>query len=132
MFSTTKCKILPKIISWRERMKNEQNFGIPKNRNNLSHYLGNISKHCVEPKSKIVFHQRVSSIKGRLPSKVIFHTSLSFLKGCLPSKVIFHQRPSSIIGHLPSKDVFHQWSSSIKGPLSSKVVFHQRWSSIVA
>ena len=52
---------------------------------------------------KVVFHQRVSSIKGCLPSKVFFHQRLSSIKGCLPSKVIFHRSSSSIKGRLPSK-----------------------------
>ena len=41
--------------------------------------------------SKVVFHQRSSSI-----FKVIFHQKLSFIRGCLPSKVVFHQGLSSI------------------------------------
>ena len=72
--------------------------------------------HCCFP-SKIVFHKRVSSIKGRLSSKVVFHQRLSSIKGRLPSKVVFHQRSSSIKGHLPSKVVFLQRSSSIEGRL---------------
>ena len=53
---------------------------------------------------KVIFHHRLSSIKGRLPSKVVFHQKLSSIKGCLSSKVvkvIFHQRSSSIKVHLP-------------------------------
>ena len=46
---------------------------------------------------KIVFHQKLSSIKGRLPSEVVFHHRSSFIKGCLPSKVVFHQRSSSVL-----------------------------------
>ena len=61
----------------------------------------------------VVFHQRVSSIKGCLQSKLV--------KGCLPSKVIFHQRSSSIECRLPS-----QRSSSFKGRLPSRVVLHWR------
>ena len=68
--------------------------------------------HCCFP-SKIVFHKRVSSIKGRLSSKVVFHQRLSSIKGRLPSKVVFHQRSSSIKGCIPSKVVFHQRPSSI-------------------
>ena len=89
-------------------------------------------------------HQRSSSIKvilqigGHLPSKVIFHQRLSSIKGGPPSKVVFHQRSSSINvvfplrlsilkGRLPSVVFFHQRSSSIKGPPPSKVVFHQSY-----
>ena len=35
--------------------------------------------------SKVVFHQRLSSINGCLPSKVIFHHRLSPIEGCLPT-----------------------------------------------
>ena len=72
--------------------------------------------HCRLP-SKIVFHQRVSSIKGCLALKVVFHQRLSSIKGRLPSKVIFHWRASSIKGRLPSKVVIHQGSSYIEGSL---------------
>ena len=92
-----------------------------------------------------IFHQRLSSLKGNLPSKVVFLQSLSSINGCLPSKVIFHQMKSSIKGCLPSKVVFlqslssikgcplskfvfHWWLVSIRGCLPSKVVFHQRTS----
>ena len=40
--------------------------------------------------------QRLSSIKGHLPSKNVFHQRLSFFKGCLSSKVVFNQSLSSI------------------------------------
>ena len=63
--------------------------------------------------TKIVFHQRLFSIKGHLQSKC-----------CLPLMVIFNQRSSNIKGHFPSK------ISSIKGHLQSKVIFHPRSSSI--
>ena len=71
----------------------------------------------------VVFHQRLSSTKGRLPPKVVFHQvdlifvrtvntpNLSLLP-CLevasPPRVVFHQRLSSRQGSLPSKVVFHQ------------------------
>merc|ERR1711942_308459 len=71
----------------------------------------------------VVFHQRSSSIKGRL-----FQSSSS-INSRLPSKVVFHPKSSSINGRLPSKGVFHQKVSSVKGQLPSKVVFHQRSSS---
>ena len=62
--------------------------------------------------SNVVFRQMSSSIKcrplGRFPSKVVFHQRSSSVKGCLPSKVVFHQKSSSIKGRLPSKVVFHQ------------------------
>ena len=80
--------------------------------------------------SKIVFHQKSSSIKGCLPLNVIFHLRLSSIKGCLPSKVAFHQRLPFIKGFLPSKAFFHQRSSSIKECLPTKVVFNQTSSSI--
>ena len=87
------------------------------------------------PPSKVILHQRLSSIKGRppstrLPSKDVFHQRLSSIKGCLPSKIASHQRLSSTKGCLLSKVVFHQRLSSIKGHLPSKVVFDQRSSSI--
>ena len=78
---------------------------------------------------KMIFFQRLSSIKGCLLSKVVLHQRVSSMKGRLPSKVIFHERSSSIKGRLPSKVVFHQRLSSIKGRLPSKVVFHWRSSS---
>ena len=37
--------------------------------------------------SKVVFHQRSSSIKGHLPSKVVFDRRSSSNKGHLPSEV---------------------------------------------
>ena len=46
--------------------------------------------------SKFVFHKKLSSIRGCIPSKVVFNQSLSSIKGCLPSKVIFLQRLSSV------------------------------------
>ena len=69
--------------------------------------------------SKVVFHQRSSSIKGVIYQRL-----------CLSSKAVFHQRVSSINGHLLSKVAFYQRLSSIKGCLPSKVVFHQRLSFI--
>ena len=75
---------------------------------------------------KDVFHQRLSSIKGCLPSKVIFHLRLSSIKSCLPSNVIFRQRSSSTKIHFPQR------LSSIKGFLPLKVLLHQRLSSIKA
>ena len=65
--------------------------------------------------SKVIIHQRSSSIKGNLPSKVMFHQRLSSIKGRLQSKVIFRQNPSAIKGCLPSKVLFHQRSFCIKG-----------------
>ena len=78
--------------------------------------------------SKDVFHQRLFSIKGGVPSDV-YHKRLSPIKGCLPSKVVFHLRFFSM------KNVFHQRLSSNKGHLQSKVyyikcVFHQWLSSV--
>ena len=97
---------------------------------------------------------RLASIKVRLLSKVVFHQKLSsikhtsFIKGCLSSIVVFHKKMSSLNGHLPSMVVFlqrlsfikecfpsignlHLWSSSIQGCLPSTVIFHQRLSSII-
>ena len=73
----------------------------------------------------VIFHQRSSSIKCRLPSKVIFRQRSSSVKGRFPSKVVFRQMSSSIKCRLPSKVVFCQRSSSIKCLLPSKVVFRQ-------
>ena len=94
--------------------------------------------------SVIVVHQRSSSIKGCCPSKVIFHQRLpsikgylhqmsTFIKGCLPSRVVFHQMSSSIKGCLRAsafKSCLHQRSSFIKCPLPSKVNFHLMFSPI--
>ena len=77
--------------------------------------------HQRTPSSKIVFHRRLSSIKGCLQTKVVFHRRSTFNKGCLfkyciPSNFVFvcHQRLSSI---------------PIKGPFPSEIVFYQRSSS---
>ena len=80
--------------------------------------------------SKVVFHQKSSCVKSRLPSGVIFRQRSSFVKGCLPSKVVFCQRSSSVKGRLPLKVVFHQRLSSIKGCIQSKVVYRKRLYSI--
>ena len=83
----------------------------------------------------VVFHQRVSSIKGCLqsklvkgclPSKVIFHQRSSSIEGRLPSKVVFHRRSSSIEGCLPSKVVFNRRSSST--PVLPPRYFRSEWS----
>ena len=58
-----------------------------------------------------------------LPTKVVFHQRLSSIEGCLPSKVILHWRVSFNEVRLPSKAIFHQKLSSIKGCFHSKVVF---------
>ena len=76
---------------------------------------------------KVVFHLRLSSIIGCLPTKVVLHRMSSSIEGHLPSRVIFHQGFSSIKGHLPSKVLFHRRLSSIKGPLPSLVVYYLRW-----
>ena len=39
---------------------------------------------------KVIFHQRLSSIKRCLPSMVVLHQRSSPIKGCLQSKIIFH------------------------------------------
>ena len=46
----------------------------------------------------VVIHQRVSSIKGHLPSKGVFHQRSSSIKRHLPAKVFFHLRVPSIKG----------------------------------
>ena len=53
------------------------------------------SHHCSQL-LKVVFRQRMSFVKGRLPSRVVFHQRSSSVKGHLPSKVIFRQRLSSV------------------------------------
>ena len=72
----------------------------------LSHELQNL---VFSVKLKFRKHpsQRLSSMKGCLPSKFALHNRLSFIKGYLPSNVIFHQRGSSIKGRLPLKVVFN-------------------------
>ena len=62
------------------------------------------------------------TIIGCLTSRVVFLQRLFSIKGCIPSKVVFHQRSPSIKGCLLSKVVFRQKSSSIKVCLLSKVV----------
>ena len=54
------------------------------------------------------FPQLVSSIKGHLPTTVVFHQRLSSLKGCLPPKVssiigFFHKRSNFLKGQNPKK-----------------------------
>ena len=73
----------------------------------------------------ILQNRRSSSIKGHLPSKAVFHQRWSSIKGRLRSssiKVVFPLRSSSLEGRLPSVVFFHPRSSSIKGRLSSQVV----------
>ena len=78
-------KILgPKINCWFQK-----NTGSQKNtesKNNLG------SKQFFGLPSKIVFHQRFSSINVCLSSKVVFHQRFSSIKVCLPPKVVFYQR----------------------------------------
>ena len=62
------------------------------------------TKECL---SKIVFHQKLSSIKDCPPSKIVS------IQKCLSSKFIFPSR----VGRLPSKVVFHKRLSFIKGCL---------------
>ena len=98
-----------------------QNVSISDHSKNKS-VLSNKTDH----KSKVVFCQSLSSVKGHLqlkvvfrqrPSslKIIFRQMLSSVKDRLPSKVVFHQIPSS------SNNILHQRSSSIKGRLPSEV-----------
>ena len=76
--------------------------------------------------SKVVLHQRSSSVKSRFPSKVILLQRSSSVKGRLPSKVVFRQRSSSVKGRPLSKVIYRQKSSTVKSRLPSKVVFCQR------
>ena len=85
---------------------------------NVSDGISRPIKGCLP--SKVVFHQRSSSMEGCLSSKVVFHWRSSSIKGCLPSKVVFHKRPSSIKGHLPSMVVFH-WRLSSNHQMSSTI-----------
>ena len=106
----------------------------------------------------VIFHQRLSCIKGHLQSMVIFTQSLVSIKSHLPTNINFYQRLSSIKVFLPSgaglsvlalggqgsyggigtwfatesgEVVFHQrWYSSLKGPLPSLVAFQERLTSI--
>ena len=60
--------------------------------------------------SRIVFHQRLSSIKEAIPSNVIIHQRLSSIIGCLLSKVVFHQKWGErwyCIFHYCQKKYFH-------------------------
>ena len=88
--------------------------------------LSNVVFHEWLSSPKIVFHQRMSSIRISPPSKVIFHQMLSSIKCHPPSSVVFHQRLSSIEGCVPSNQGSNEMWSSIKGCRPSKMVFHQR------
>ena len=109
-------------------MANGPNGSIWKSRISKSLFKKSSSFEVCLP-SEVVFHRRLSSIKGRFLSKVVFCRRsssiqwLSSIKSCLPSRVIFHQRSFSIKACLPSKVFFHQRLSSIKGNLPSEVPF---------
>ena len=75
------------------------------------------SLHCSQL-LKVVFRQRMSSVKGCLPSRSSSIKRLCSVKGRPPSKVVFRQRASSVKGCLHSKVVFRQKSSSVKSCLS--------------
>ena len=85
---------------------------------------------------RVIFHWRSSSIEGCPPSKVVFHQKLSSITNVFSHrrlsslKFVFHRRSSLIIGRPPSLVVFHRRSPSIKGRLPSKVNLHRRSSSI--
>merc|ERR1719431_149197 len=66
----------------------------------------------------VVFNQKSSYVKSRLPSGVVFRQRSSFVKGRLLLKVVIHQRSSSVKIRLPSKVVFHRRSSSSFGSFS--------------
>ena len=63
----------------------------------------------------VIFHQKSSCVKGRLPSGVILRQRSSSVKGRLLLKVLFLQRSSSVKSRLLSKVVFCQWMSSVEG-----------------
>ena len=93
--------------------------------------------------SKVIFYEKLSSVKARLLSGVIFRQRSSSVKGHLPllghfnfcpalcafqqcaccflSKVIFRQRSSSVKSRLLSKVFFCQKMSSVKGRLPSRL-----------
>ena len=85
---------------------------------------------------KVLSHQRLSYMEGRLPWRVVFLRRSSSFEGCLSSKVFFHKRclPSQVIFHQRSSSIklFYWRSSSIEDHLSSKVVFHWGFSSILS
>ena len=101
-------------------------------RSSVSLSKGNLTSeiiyHCLS--SKVVFNQRLSSMKSHLPSMVIFHQRCLTIKSRFPWKGISQQRASPIKGHLyikcclPSQVNFHQRMFSIKGFLQSKAIFH--------
>ena len=88
-------------------------------------------QHCVPSSNvQVIFCQRSSSVKGRLPSKVVFlfWVIFIFVQRRVPSsnvQVVFCQRSSTVKGRLPLKVVFCQRSPSVKSCLPSKVVFYQ-------
>ena len=49
----------------------------------------------------VVFRQRLSSVKGRLPSMGVFCLMSSSVKDRLPPKDVFHQRSFSFLGFSP-------------------------------
>ena len=81
---------------------------------------------CQGEESKKFCSGNIHPIEGRLTSKVVFHQRSSSVKGHIPSKVVFSQRSYSVKGRLPSKVVFRQRLSSVKGCCPSKVFFRQR------
>ena len=91
-------------------------FSWTKNKWFLKWFLGNFMK--------TVCHQRVSSIKF-LQSKVVFHQRVFSIKGPSPPKVpqtIKDCVPSNIKEWFPSKFLFHERLSIIKGCSPSKVL----------
>ena len=83
---------------------------------------------------EVLFHWRLSSIRGHLQLEVVFYWRSSFIGGRLPLEVIFHWRSSSIVAVIFNLQyfevVFHRRSYSIEGRLPSHIVFHIRLSSI--
>ena len=76
------------------------------------------------PLLEVAFHQRSSTIKGRLPSKVLFCQRSSTVKGRLPSKIVFRQRYSSVKGRLPSETI--NSGLLLKGSIISGIIWSKK------
>ena len=63
--------------------------------------LGKLNIKVIHEHSRLIFLQRMSSIKVCLPSKLVL------IEGCLPSMVVYQWWSSSIKGHLPLRVIFH-------------------------
>ena len=98
------------------------NVVIHQSSSSINHYIPS-NLVFLQRSSKVVFYQRLSSIKGCLLLKVIFYWRSASIKGCPPLKIFYHQRSYSIEG-LSLNILFHRRSSSIEGCPPSKDVFH--------